>query len=366
MFSHSLFLTQTFSRPRFSLVSPRPRGTVVKTFQSRKIYSMEKIEHKQVKINDINMHIAEKGKGPTILFLHGFPELWYSWRHQILYFAAHGYHAVAPDLRGYGSTTTVSSKGGDASKFSIFHLVEDIVSLIDVIAPNEEKILVVGHNWGTIIAWYLCLFRPDRVKAFVALSVHFLHRNPDPAKKFADVFRVMYGDDHYIWRFQEPGDIESEFAKVGVKKVLKKFLTFRDPASIRFPKTEKFINSYDAPVALPPWLSDDDLNYYVANFQKTGFTEGINYYRALNLDWELLGPWTGAQVKVPAKFMVGELDLVYHMPGAKEYIHEGGFKKDVPLLDDEIVVMEGVAHYINQEKPEDVNNHIHHFFQKHS
>ncbi|XP_047334730.1 bifunctional epoxide hydrolase 2-like, partial [Impatiens glandulifera] len=164
---------------------------------------------------------------------------------------------------------------------------------------------------------------------------------------------------------KEPGDIEAEFAKVGFKQVLKKFLTFRDPAPFFFPKTtDNFIDSYHTPIALPHWLSEEDLDYYVSNYEKTGFTGGINYYRAFKLDWELLAPWEGAKVNVPVKFVVGDLDLVYHIPLVKEYVHGGGFKKDVPLLDDEIVVMEDVAHFINQEKPQDVNYHIHNFIKR--
>lgn len=138
---------------------------------------MEKIEHKMIGVNGINMHIAELGHGPTVLLIHGFPELWYTWRHQILYLAANGYHVVAPDLRGYGDTTGAPTD--DATKFTTFHMVGDLVALIDAVAgPNEEKVLVVGHNWGTIITWSLCLYRPDKVKALVNMSVTFSPRNP--------------------------------------------------------------------------------------------------------------------------------------------------------------------------------------------
>ena len=159
---------------------------------------MEGIEHRTITVNGINMHIAEKGKGPIILFVHGFPELWYSWRHQILHAAASGYRAVAPDLRGYGGTTGVPST--DHSKFTVLHIVGDLVALIDAIAPDSHQVFVVGHDWGALITWYLCLFRPDRVRALVNLSVHFFPRNP--SMKTVDMFRGLYGDDHYLCRFQ--------------------------------------------------------------------------------------------------------------------------------------------------------------------
>ncbi|PSR92569.1 Lipid-phosphate phosphatase [Actinidia chinensis var. chinensis] len=320
---------------------------------------MEGIEHKMVSVNGLNMHVAEKGEGPVVLFLHGFPELWYSWRHQILHMAAQGYRAVAPDLRGYGDTT--GAPVNDWTKFTTLHVVGDIVALLDTIAPNQAEVFVVGHDWGAIIAWNLCLFRPDRVKALVNLSVHFLPRIP--TTKPVEMFRGFYGDDHYIYRFQVPGEIEAEFAQMGVGRAVKKFLTHSKPDPIRLPKGKGFGDSPDAPIVLPPWLSEEDADYYASKFEQTGFTGSINYYRALDLSWELTAPWTGVQVKVPVKFIVGDLDLVYSIPGIKEYIHNGGFQRDVPLLE-EVVVMEGVTHYLTLEKPEEISKHIHEFIKK--
>lgn len=320
---------------------------------------MEGIEHKIIPANGINIHIAEKGQGPTILFLHGFPELWYSWRHQLLYFASHGYRAVAPDLRGFGDTDLGPlTNNADHSKFTTIHVVADIVALIDAITEDsgEKKVFVVGHDWGAYMAWFLCLYRPDKVKALVNLSVHYFPRKPD--LNLVEVLRAVYGNDHYMIRFQKPGDIEEEFASIGTKKVLKIFMTSREPGPYYFPKGQVFGDS-----PLPSWLSEEDVEYYTSKFDKTGFTGGVNYYRALNLDWELNGPWTGAQVTTPAKFVVGDLDLVYHLPGAKEYIHNGEFHKDVPNLE-EVVVIEGAAHFINQEKPDEISKHIHDFLLK--
>ncbi|CAK9160237.1 unnamed protein product [Ilex paraguariensis] len=321
---------------------------------------MEKIQHKMVPVNGLNMHVAELGQGPLVLFLHGFPELWYSWRHQILYLAAHGYRAVAPDLRGYGDTT--GAPINDHTKFTTLHIVGDIVGLLDAVAPNEDKVFVVGHDWGAFIAWYLCLYRPDKVKALVNLSIPFLPRNP--SMNNVDKFRALYGDDYYICRFQEPGDIEAEFSQIGVKRLVKKFLTYRTPGPLYFPRGKGWVgDSPNTPIVLPSWLSEEDVDYYASKFEKNGFTGGVNYYRAFDINWELTAPWTGAQVKVPTKFIVGELDLTYHMTGMKEYIHNGRFQKDVPLLQ-EAIVIEGAAHFINQEKPDEINKHIYDFIQK--
>ncbi|KAJ0911228.1 putative soluble epoxide hydrolase [Helianthus annuus] len=146
---------------------------------------MEGIEHKTISVNGLNIHIAEKGQGQLVLFLHGFPELWYSWRHQIVYLADHGYRAVAPDLRGYGETT--GAPVDDHTKFTLYHVV-------------GEKAFVVGHDWGAFVAWHLCMFRPDRVKALVNLSVPFIPW--DPMGDMVQMLGAVYGEDHYVVRFQ--------------------------------------------------------------------------------------------------------------------------------------------------------------------
>ncbi|KAL8254394.1 hypothetical protein R6Q59_032615 [Mikania micrantha] len=321
---------------------------------------MEGIQHNTINVNGLNIHIAEKGAGPLVLFLHGFPELWYSWRHQILYLADHGYRAVAPDLRGYGQTT--GAPINDHTKFTILHLVGDLIGLLDAITNEGEKVFLVGHDWGALIAWYFCMFRPDRVIALVNLSVTFAPWNP-----YGDVvgmLRQVHGDDHYMTRFQKPGEIEAEFGKMGYQTFIKKFLTLRDPGPLLFPKGKGFLHSPpDVPVILPPWLSEQDVEYFATQHEKAGITGGLNYYRALHLNWELTSAWRGAKVMVPTKFVVGDMDLTYHMPGVKDYMDNGRFKNDVPLLE-EVVVMKGVAHFINQEKPDEINKHIIDFIKK--
>ncbi|XP_054779445.1 uncharacterized protein LOC129287265 isoform X3 [Prosopis cineraria] len=259
---------------------------------------MEGIVHRMVEVNGINMHVAEKGDGPVVLFLHGFPDLWYSWRHQILSLSSRGYRAVAPDLRGYGDTDAPSS----ISSYMCFHLVGDIVALIDSL--GVDQVFLVAHDWGAILGWYLCLFRPERVRVYVCLSVPFrpfLGRNPKV--RTVDAFHALYGDDYYICRFQEPGKMEAELARAGTSYVMK--------------------------------------------------------------NWELTSPWNGVGIsdKIPVRFITGDLDLVYTSAGMKEYIHGGGFKKDVPCLE-EVFVQKGVAHFNNQEAAEDTSNLIYDFISK--
>ncbi|XVE63083.1 hypothetical protein DITRI_Ditri06bG0171400 [Diplodiscus trichospermus] len=317
---------------------------------------MEAIQHRMVNVNGITMHVAEKGQGPpVILFLHGFPELWYTWRHQMLALSSLGYHTVAPDLRGYGDTEAPSS----VTSYTCLHIVGDLVELIDSL--GVEQVFLVGHDWGAIIGWYLCLFRPDRVKAFLCLSVPFMPRNPE--MKPVESMRLLFGEDYYICRFQEPGKIEAEIAQFGTSEVLKKIISSIKPGPFCLPKENAFGIDPNTPVTLPSWFPEEDLTYYANKFNKNGFTSPLNYYRAFDLNWELTAPWTDVKVKVPVKFIVGDLDSVYATPETKEYVQNGGFKTDVPLLDDEVVVMEGVGHFINQERPEEINSHIYDFIR---
>ncbi|GFZ13745.1 alpha/beta-Hydrolases superfamily protein [Actinidia rufa] len=316
---------------------------------------MEKIEHKMVNINGINMHVAEIGDGPPVLFLHGFPELWYSWRHQMLSLSSRGYRAIALDLRGYGDSDAPPC----STNYTALHIVGDLVGLLD--ALELEQVFLVGQDWGAVIAWYFCLFRPDRIKALVNMSVAYRPRHP--SIKPIHAMRAMLGDDFYICRFQEPGEAEEEFGRTDTAKLMKTILSNRDPRPPCVPKEIGFAAFYETPTTLPSWLTEEDIDYYATKYSQTGFTGGLNYYRAMDLTWDLTGAWTGAQIKVPVKFIIGDLDLTYNGPGVKDYIHKGEFKEDVPLLED-VVVMEGVAHFINQEKPEETSAHIFDFIQK--
>ncbi|XP_051123795.1 uncharacterized protein LOC127246439 [Andrographis paniculata] len=318
---------------------------------------MDGIEHRTVNLNGVNIHVAEQGQGPVVLFLHGFPELWYTWRRQLPAFAALGYRAVAPDLRGFGD----SDAPADASSYTCLHVVGDIVALIESVAGGAP-VFLVAHDWGAMIAWYLCLFRPDLVKAFVSLTVPFRPRHP--AAKPVAAMRAVFGEDYYMCRFQEPGKMEAEIGEYGSEAVIKKILTDRTPGLPRLPEKDPFgPKSEIVKSPLPAWLTEEDLKYYAGKYDSRGFTGGLNYYRALDLNWELTAAWTAAKVRVPAKFIVGDLDMVYTTPGVKEYVHGGGFKKDVPLLE-ECVVLEDSGHFINQERSDQVNALIHDFISK--
>ncbi|XP_047327222.1 epoxide hydrolase A-like [Impatiens glandulifera] len=318
---------------------------------------MDKIEHRIVSTNGINLHVAEIGSGPPVLLLHGFPELWYSWRHQMVSLASSGYRAIAPDLRGYGDSDSPPS----VDSYTVHHIVGDLVGLLSALKV-DQPVFLVGHDWGAIVAWIFTLFRPDLIKALVNISVPFVPR--DPSIKPVTALRDIFGDQFYICTFQEAGATEELFAKVPTDKFIKSILLSRNPKPPRFTK-DRIQALLDAPnqTQMPSWLTEEDVQYFAGKFDKSGFTGGLNYYRAIDKSWELFAPWGGAKVKVPTKFIVGDLDLTYNMPGAKEYINGDGFKEHVPYMQ-EVIVLEDAGHFVNQEKHQEITAHILDFIAK--
>ncbi|KAK1663985.1 hypothetical protein QYE76_052144 [Lolium multiflorum] len=318
----------------------------------------EGVRHRTVEVaHGVRLHVAEAGPedGPAVLLVHGFPDLWYGWRHQMAALAARGFRAVAPDLRGYGDSDVPPAK----DSYTTFHLVGDLVALIADL--GQPQVFVAGHDWGANVAWQLCLLRPDLVRALVSLSVVYHPRRSEGTTLQA--IKAFCGEDHYMCRFQDPGIAEAEFALYDHRHKFKTIFGMRKPDPIILSKGRTFFESLDSDGTLPAWLSEEDISYYADKFEKTGFTGGLNFYRCMDLNWELSAPWTGAPIKVATKFIVGDLDALYHTPGVKDYIHKGGFKANVPNLED-VVILEGVGHFLNQEKPAEVSEHICEFFSK--
>jgi len=314
---------------------------------------MSEVTHRTVAANGINVHVAEQGRGPLVLLLHGFPELWYSWRHQLPALAAAGFHAVAPDLRGYGRTDAPQA----VESYSMRNMTADAAGILD--ALGVETAVVAGHDWGAPIAWHCALMYPERFSAVVALSVPYTPRASSPPlqalkRVFADRF-------FYILYFQEPGRAESEL-EADVRKSMRTILydwsgdAPEGAAVARKPEDARLFDDAPEPERLPPWLSEADLDYYVSEFQRTGFRGGLNRYRNMDRDWEDLPHLAGAVVQQPALFVVGERDPVLG------FMRTDAMKTHVPNLR-KTVVVPGCGHWTQQERPAEVNQELIEFLQ---
>jgi pimeloyl-ACP methyl ester carboxylesterase len=291
------------------------------------------------------MHIAEAGQGPLVLLLHGFPELWYSWRHQLPALAAAGYHAVAPDVRGYGETDAPP----EVESYTMRHHTADAVGVLD--ALGEETAVVVGHDWGAPIAWNCALLYPARFPAVVACSVPYMPRGQAPP---IQQMKQVFGDNFfYILYFQEPGVAEAEL-EADVRRWLRLLLCNASgdaPRGAALPqktKEAKLLDGVQEPERLPPWLTEADLDYFTGEFERTGFRGGLNRYRNMDRDWEDLPQLAGAKVQQPALFITGDRDLVLSFSSAE------AMKANVPNLR-EAVTLGGCGHWTQQERPAEVN-----------
>lgn len=306
---------------------------------------MAEITQRTVQTNGITMRIAEAGEGPLVLLLHGFPESWYSWRHQLPALAEAGYHAVAPDVRGYGGTDCPH----EIEAYTMRNHVADAMGVLD--ALGEQQAVVVGHDWGAPMAWHCALLHPERVRGVVAMSVPFTPRPPMPPTQ---LFRQIFGDNFfYILYFQEPGVAEAEF-EADVRRSMRMFLYGASgdaPEGAAAPPKKKGARLFDGmidPEALPSWLTEEDLDYYTQEFERTGFRGALNRYRNMDQDWEELPQLAGAKVQQPALFIAGERDPV------ARFTSVDAMREHVPQLRG-VVMLPGCGHWTQQERPNEVN-----------
>jgi pimeloyl-ACP methyl ester carboxylesterase len=309
---------------------------------------MAEIKHRSVRTNGITMHLAEQGEGPLVVLCHGFPEFWYSWRHQLPALAAAGFHAVAPDQRGYGRT----DRPQPIEAYDLFQLTGDIVGLVQ--ALGEEQAVIVGHDWGALVAWFCGLLRPDIFRAVGLLSVPYLPRdNVRPT----DRMRALAGENQfYQLYFQEPGKAEAEL-EADPRRFVRMFLysASGDPPPEKrwrflFGKDETLLSTGGEPDTLPVWLTEQDVEAFTAEFTRTGFRGGLNWYRNLDRMWELMPFLNGAKLRQPTLFVAGERDVTITM-------YRDAFEampQTVPGLRQQ-VLLPGAGHWIQQERPEEVN-----------
>jgi pimeloyl-ACP methyl ester carboxylesterase len=312
---------------------------------------MNDLQQRDVTVNGIHVHFAEQGIGPLVLLCHGFPEGWYSWRDQLVALASAGYRAVAPDMRGYGRTAAPP----DISSYTIFDIVGDMLGLVS--ALGETQAIIVGHDWGANIAWHAALFRPDVFPAVAALSVPFRQRGPAPPLYMLRNAGLL---THYWFHFQEPGVAEAEFERdprAALRRVLYS-ISGDAPRETReltlLPGKGWLANTLD-PERLPGWLTDADLDHMAAEFSRSGFRGGLNWYRNIDRNWELTAPWAGALIRQPALFIAGSVDPVITSGSGAAAVK--ALPNTVPGLRRTLLI-EGAGHFIQQERPHIVNEAI--------
>lgn len=311
---------------------------------------MSEINHRIVETNGIRMHIAEQGKGPLVILCHGFPELWYSWRHQLPALAKAGFHAVAPDQRGYGQT----DKPAAIEAYNIFQLVGDIVGLVH--ALGEEKAVIVGHDWGAPVAWHCALLRPDIFRALGLMSVPYGQRSWTSIRP-TDGMKKMAGEkEFYQLYLQLPGKAEVELEE-DVKKTLTMILytlSGDSPPEKRggflFDKSTRLIDNFYMPDKLSTWLTEADIEVLAGEYKKSGFRGGINWYRNMDRNWEYSAFMNGEKIQQPSIFIAGEEDGVIAM----ERQNLGTLNTTMTGLRKQVIVP-GAGHWIQQERPDEVN-----------
>jgi pimeloyl-ACP methyl ester carboxylesterase len=304
----------------------------------------EEVRSRTVSTDGVDLHIVEAGEGPVVLLAHGFPELAYSWRHQLPALAAAGYRAVAPDQRGYGR----SSRPEAIEEYDIHHLVGDLVGVLDDL--GAERAVVVGHDWGSMVASHLALLHPERVRGLVNMSVPHLPRGG--AAPIAAMRNAVGDNFFYILYFQQPGVADAELGADPartMRRLLAAVRTEAPPDPGLFANDGRgFVERIPEPDGLPDWLSVAELDHYVEEFRRTGFTGGLNWYRNFDRNWETTAGLAGATVPVPSLFVGGALDPVVLMsppvvahPSLRD--HRGD------------VLVPGAGHWVQQEAPDEVN-----------
>jgi len=327
---------------------------VLRDTEEAENYSVEpwsgKIEDRFVETNGIRIHYAEAGMGPLVILCHGFPECWYSWRHQLPALAEEGYHVVAPDLRGYGQT----SRPEAVDAYDILQVVGDIVGLVNELGDTPAPV-IVGHDWGAMVAWNAALLRPDLFRGVALLSVPFVPRRTINQTTWEQ--EKYPGKIFYQALFRSPAAegllgadvrrtlLNALYSGSGDARPEHRWHPVMDPCAVPTTST--------APPDLPPWLTEEDLDFVVGEFTRTGFTGGLNYYRNMDRNWVLTPFLAGAKLLHRAAFLAGAKDPVLDF--LDEELHS--LDVNVPNLWRK-KLLPGAGHWIQQERPAEVNRFL--------
>ena len=272
------------------------------------------------------LHVVEQGDGNPVVLLHGFPELAYSWRHQIDALAGAGYRAIAPNMRGYGRSPAPE----EVEAYDVVELCGDVIRLLD--QRGLERAAIVGHDWGSNVAWHFALMYPERTVCVAGLSVPLVPRAPAAP---LEIMRRHLGEDFYIVWFQESGVAEAALER-DVRRTL---LT---PAVW----TAEWAAQEETP-RVPPFMTEDDVAVYVREFERTGFRGGLNWYRNIDRNWELTSGLDKRRIEMPALFLAGTRD------STMKWMSPDLMKNRATDL--RVVMVEDAGHWVQQERPDEVN-----------
>jgi len=308
------------------------------------------LSHSYVHTNGIRMHYVEQGDGPLVLLCHGWPESWYSWRHQIPVLAGAGFRVVAPDQRGYGDTDAPD----EIEAFDIINLVADLVGLVQ--ALGEDRAFLVGHDWGAIVAAPAALVRPDMFRALGLLSVPYVPRQKlRPAVRFDLATQERHFYQQY---FQRRGHVERELEEDVRRSITGILYTASGearagdakPSFISFDKNTRLVEILVLPERLPAWLSQADLDHFVTQFERSGFRGPVNWYRNFDRNWAMTPFLDGAKILQPTIFATGSLDVVLEIAAAQ---YDAMDTNCTRLVGKHLIA--GAGHWIQQERPTEIN-----------
>lgn len=305
----------------------------------------------RVSNGEVELNVAVEGEGPLILCVHGWPELSYSWRHQIAHFSKLGFKVAALDVRGYGD----SSRPYPIEAYTMRNIASDVAAVIDALGGGHA--ILFGHDWGAPIVWNTTLIYPDKVRGVAGLSVPYMPRGEQSFLKLAEA--VYAGKFFYQLYFQQEGVAEAEFER-DVRDSLRRIYysasgDFRAESAGAFMAKAPgagFLDGLPDPKPFPAWMSEQDLDAFTAAFQKSGFRGPLNRYRAQNIDFDELSEFKGAKITRPACFIAGERDPVRRfVPGIDLYERAGDHLADFRGT----TIVPEVGHWVQQEAPEETN-----------
>jgi pimeloyl-ACP methyl ester carboxylesterase len=309
---------------------------------------VREITHRVVEVGGLRLHLAEAGPadGPVVLLLHGFPECWYSWRHQLHALAEAGFHAVAPDQRGYARSDAPAA----IDAYTVLHLVGDAVGVLD--ALGADRAVVVGHDWGAPVAWHTALLRPDRVRGVAGLSVPF---RPRSSTRPTEALARRFGPGYYQLYFQTPGVADAELAadpRATFRRLLSGTSGGSDAPALVVAPGGGFLDACPEPAHLPDWLGEADLDVYESEYTGNGFTGGLNWYRNIDRNWALTAAWHRAPLTPPALYLAGSQDVV--VAGADFDALVTSMRDSVADLRS-ATLLPGCGHWTQQERPDEVS-----------